>query len=109
MIQRFRDKHASVFLISLKAGGFGLNLAEADYCFVLDPWWNRPPKLRRWIVRIGSARRRPSWSTGWWQSYHRAEGHGSEGAQELFASVVGSEALASAALTAEEIRGLLGG
>ena len=40
MIQRFRDKAASVFLISLKAGGFGLNLAEADYCFVLDPWWN---------------------------------------------------------------------
>src|SRR4029434_6923356 len=40
VIQRFRDKEASVFLISLKAGGFGLNLAEADYCFVLDPWWN---------------------------------------------------------------------
>ena len=29
-----------MFLISLKAGGFGLNLTEADYCFVLDPWWN---------------------------------------------------------------------
>ena len=29
-----------MFLISLKAGGFGLNLSEAGYCFVLDPWWN---------------------------------------------------------------------
>ena len=29
-----------VFLISLKAGGFGLTLTEADYVFVLDPWWN---------------------------------------------------------------------
>jgi len=29
-----------IFLISLKAGGFGLNLTAADYCFVLDPWWN---------------------------------------------------------------------
>lgn len=29
-----------VFLISLKAGGFGLNLTAADYCFVADPWWN---------------------------------------------------------------------
>ena len=29
-----------MFLISLRAGGFGLNLTEADYCFVLDPWWN---------------------------------------------------------------------
>jgi SNF2 family DNA or RNA helicase len=27
-------------LISLKAGGFGLNLTEADYVFLLDPWWN---------------------------------------------------------------------
>ena len=30
----------NVFLISLKAGGVGLNLTEADYCFILDPWWN---------------------------------------------------------------------
>jgi SNF2 family DNA or RNA helicase len=29
-----------VFLISLKAGGFGLTLTEADYVFLLDPWWN---------------------------------------------------------------------
>jgi len=29
-----------VFLISLKAGGFGLNLTAADYVFLLDPWWN---------------------------------------------------------------------
>ncbi|HAZ11698.1 MAG: hypothetical protein A2X86_18410 [Bdellovibrionales bacterium GWA2_49_15] len=30
----------TVFLISLKAGGLGLNLTAADYCFILDPWWN---------------------------------------------------------------------
>ena len=29
-----------MFLISLKAGGVGLTLTEADYVFVLDPWWN---------------------------------------------------------------------
>ncbi|MBI3459188.1 SWF/SNF helicase family protein, partial [Candidatus Azambacteria bacterium] len=29
-----------VFLISLKAGGVGLNLTAADYCIILDPWWN---------------------------------------------------------------------
>jgi len=29
-----------VFLISLKAGGVGLNLTAADYVFLLDPWWN---------------------------------------------------------------------
>src|SRR5690349_17197549 len=40
IVRRFKDGAAPVFLISLKAGGFGLNLAEADYCFLLDPWWN---------------------------------------------------------------------
>ncbi len=39
-VNEFKTGTAPVFLISLKAGGFGLNLTEADYCFVLDPWWN---------------------------------------------------------------------
>ena len=34
------DKTCKIFLISLKAGGLGLNLTEADYVFILDPWWN---------------------------------------------------------------------
>jgi SNF2 family DNA or RNA helicase len=34
------DKQTTVFLISLKAGGTGLNLTAADYVFLLDPWWN---------------------------------------------------------------------
>jgi superfamily II DNA or RNA helicase len=40
VVRCFKEGAAPVFLISLKAGGFGLNLAEADYCFLLDPWWN---------------------------------------------------------------------
>ncbi len=40
VIDGFRGGAAPVFLISLKAGGFGLNLTEADYVFLLDPWWN---------------------------------------------------------------------
>ncbi|GAA1354047.1 DEAD/DEAH box helicase [Falsarthrobacter nasiphocae] len=39
-VNEFKDGKAPVFLISLKAGGFGLNLTEADYCYLLDPWWN---------------------------------------------------------------------
>jgi SNF2 family DNA or RNA helicase len=35
-----KDKGIKVFLISLKAGGVGLNLTAADYVFLLDPWWN---------------------------------------------------------------------
>jgi len=34
------QNHVKVFLISLKAGGLGLNLTRADYVFLLDPWWN---------------------------------------------------------------------
>lgn len=40
VIEDFKEGSAPLFLISLKAGGFGLNLTEADYCFLLDPWWN---------------------------------------------------------------------
>ena len=40
-IQRFQeDPDCKLFLISLKAGGFGLNLTAAQYVFLLDPWWN---------------------------------------------------------------------
>jgi SNF2 family DNA or RNA helicase len=34
------DPNTTVFLISLKAGGTGLNLTAAEYVFLLDPWWN---------------------------------------------------------------------
>lgn len=40
-VDRFQnDVDCPVFLISLKAGGHGLNLTAADYVFLLDPWWN---------------------------------------------------------------------
>ncbi len=40
-VEKFQnDPSVKVFLISLKAGGLGLNLTKADYVFLLDPWWN---------------------------------------------------------------------
>ena len=40
-IERFQnDPDCMLFLISLKAGGLGLNLTAAEYVFLLDPWWN---------------------------------------------------------------------
>jgi len=40
-VERFQtDPDCRLFLISLKAGGLGLNLTAADYVFILDPWWN---------------------------------------------------------------------
>jgi superfamily II DNA or RNA helicase len=59
-IERFQtDETCGVFLISLKAGGLGLNLTAADYVFLLDPWWN--PAVEMQAIdrahRIGQTRR----------------------------------------------------
>ncbi|MEA2752856.1 MAG: hypothetical protein QOI41_6999 [Myxococcales bacterium] len=41
LVERFQhDPTCNVFLVSLKAGGVGLNLTAAEYVFILDPWWN---------------------------------------------------------------------
>lgn len=40
-VEKFQNSDdVNIFLISLKAGGLGLNLTKADYVFLLDPWWN---------------------------------------------------------------------
>lgn len=40
------DPENKIFLISLKAGGVGLNLTAADYVFILDPWWNPASEMQ---------------------------------------------------------------
>lgn len=59
-VERFQqDPECRLFLISLKAGGVGLNLTAADYVFILDPWWN--PAVEAQAVdrahRIGQTRK----------------------------------------------------
>jgi SNF2 family DNA or RNA helicase len=39
-VAAFQRGEGDLFLISLKAGGFGLNLTAADYVLIVDPWWN---------------------------------------------------------------------
>ncbi len=109
MLERFRAGDDPVFLISLKAGGVGLNLTEADYCFLLDPWWNpatenqaidrthrigqtRPVNVYRLIARdtveekvVTLARRKA----------------------DLFRGVMDDGDLFASNLTADDIRGLL--
>ena len=47
IIEKFqRDPENKIFLISLKAGGVGLNLTSADYVFILDPWWNPAAEMQ---------------------------------------------------------------
>jgi len=59
-VRRFQeDPECKLFLISLKAGGLGLNLTAAEYVFLLDPWWN--PAVEMQAIdrahRIGQMRR----------------------------------------------------
>jgi superfamily II DNA or RNA helicase len=110
VLEQFKGGTDPVFLISLKAGGFGLNLTEADYCFLLDPWWNpateaqaidrthrigqtRPVMVYRMIARdtieekvVALARRKAA----------------------LFRGVMDEGDLFATGLTAQDIRGLLG-
>ena len=59
VVNRFQeDPTQQLFLISLRAGGHGLNLTAADYVFILDPWWN--PAVEAQAIdrahRIGQSR-----------------------------------------------------
>jgi len=59
-VKRFQeDDKCPLFLISLKAGGHGLNLTAADYVFILDPWWNPAVEAQAIdrVHRIGQSRR----------------------------------------------------
>lgn len=40
LVNRFQNGECQIFLISLKAGGLGLNLTAANYVILMDPWWN---------------------------------------------------------------------
>jgi SNF2 family DNA or RNA helicase len=47
VIEEFQsDSGKKIFLISLKAGGVGLNLTAADYIFIVDPWWNPAAEMQ---------------------------------------------------------------
>jgi len=109
VIKKFKEGDAPVFLISLKAGGFGLNLTEADYVFLLDPWWN--PATEAQAVdrthRIGQVNNVMVYrmiATGTIEEKVMAL---KEKKSQLFDAVMDDDAVFSSALTADDIRGLL--
>ena len=109
VITEFRTGAAPVFLISLKAGGFGLNLTEADYCILLDPWWNPASEAQAVdrVHRIGQTRK---------VMVYRLVAKGTIEEKvmalkarkaALFANVIDAGGFESGALTAADIRALL--
>jgi SNF2 family DNA or RNA helicase len=109
VIQQFKDGDAPVFLISLKAGGFGLNLTEADYCFLLDPWWN--PATEAQAIdrthRIGQTRNVMVYRLIARDTIEEKVIALNARKAKLFASVIDDGNAFGSALTADDIRGLL--
>ncbi|WP_102144527.1 DEAD/DEAH box helicase [Mycobacterium hubeiense] len=109
VIQRFKDGTAPVFLISLKAGGFGLNLTEADYCFLLDPWWN--PATEAQAIdrthRIGQSRNVMVYRLIARDTIEEKVVALNARKAKLFASVIDDGNAFGSAITADDIRGLL--
>jgi SNF2 family DNA or RNA helicase len=109
-ITTFSEGGGQVFLISLKAGGFGLNLTQADYCFVCDPWWS--PAAEAQAVdpahRIGQTRP---------VTVYRLVSQGTiearvvalqERKRELFTAVVDEGEVLGSTISASDIQALLG-
>jgi len=108
VVEGFRSGEQPVFLISLKAGGFGLTLTEADYVFLLDPWWN--PAAEAQAIdrthRIGQTSQVFVYrmiSAGTIEEKVREL---QQRKARLFTAVMDDEALFAQSLTADDIRGL---
>ncbi|CAH0297275.1 hypothetical protein SRABI83_04402 [Arthrobacter sp. Bi83] len=108
VVNEFKNGAAPVFLISLKAGGFGLNLTEADYVFLLDPWWN--PASEAQAVdrthRIGQARNVMVYRLVAKDTIEEKVMALKAKKSQLFADVMEGDALSGGSLTAEDLAGL---
>jgi SNF2 family DNA or RNA helicase len=108
VVEEFKSGDAGVFLISLKAGGVGLTLTEADYVFVLDPWWN--PAVEAQAVdrahRIGQQRPVMVYRLVATNTIEEKVIELKARKAALFARVVDGDGAASAAIDADDVRAL---
>ncbi len=109
VIEKFKEGDTPAFLISLKAGGFGLNLTEADYCFLLDPWWNPATEVQAVdrTHRIGQTRNVMVYRLIAKDTIEEKVMALQARKAELFKNVIDDGEIFSPALTSEDIQGLL--
>ena len=109
VIDAFRRGSAPVFLISLKAGGVGLTLTEADYVFLLDPWWN--PAAEQQAIdrthRIGQQRPVTVYRLIAAGTIEEKVVELQRRKARLFSAVLDADGSFSTALSADDIRALL--
>jgi superfamily II DNA or RNA helicase len=109
VLEKFRTGDAPVFLISLKAGGFGLNLTEADYCILLDPWWNPATEAQAIdrVHRIGQTRNVMVYRLVAKDTIEEKVMALKARKAALFGSVMSEGEFATGSLSAADIRGVL--
>jgi superfamily II DNA or RNA helicase len=110
VVNRFQQGSAPVFLISLKAGGVGLNLAGADTVIHFDPWWN--PAVEDQATdrahRIGQTRVVTSYKLITRNTVEEKILNLQQRKREIITATLGGEEQLAEALTIEELRQLLG-
>ncbi len=109
VLAEFKEGTAPVFFISLKAGGFGLNLTEADYCILLDPWWNPATEAQAVdrVHRIGQSKRVMVYRLLAKNTIEEKVMALKAAKSALFSGILGDGEFASGTLTAADIRGML--
>jgi len=109
VLTEFKTGTAPVFLISLKAGGFGLNLTEADYCILLDPWWNPATEAQAVdrVHRIGQTKKVMVYRLVAKDTIEEKVMALKAGKSALFSSVMDGGGFDSGTMDAEDIRTLL--
>ncbi len=109
LIERFQtDAAVPLFLISLKAGGFGITLTAAEYCFLLDPWWN--PAVETQAIdrthRIGQTKRVVAYRFIMKNSIEEKVVKLQERKRALFANVLDKGDAFSSRVTEDDIRAI---
>ena len=109
-VQRFQnDPACPLFLISLKAGGLGLNLTAAEYVFILDPWWN--PAVEAQAIdrahRIGQTHHVFAYRLICADSVEQRIAELQERKKKLADAIVGGQSGLLQSLTREDLQGLL--
>ena len=109
LVRRFQEGAVPVFLISLKAGGVGLNLTAADIVIHYDPWWNVAAESQATdrAHRIGQTRTVTVFKLIVKDTIEQGILALQQRKRELADSVVGSEALGSASITRDNVLALL--
>ena len=111
LVERFQQDDTSVFCISLKAGGTGLNLTAADIVIHYDPWWNLAVQNQATdrAHRIGQKNTVTVYKLVTKGTIEENIMRLQEKKRELADQVLGGEGLGSGSFTREELREIIGG